>query len=87
MQYGKSRKSEDRVIILLWLKKRKRHTFINDGTTCSNTVIGSTNTISSLLEQKNVKTARDSQHLYQSWLGSKILDGLRQCNKLFNLKH
>lgn len=38
MQYGKSRKSEDRVIILLWLKKR--HTFINDGTTCSNTVVG-----------------------------------------------
>ena len=85
MQYGKSRKSEDRIIILLWLKKR--HTFINDGTTCSNTVVGSTKTISSLLEHKNVKTAKDSQHLYQSWLGSKILDGLRQCNKLFNLKH
>ena len=57
-------------------KEKKRHTFIHDGTTCSNTVVGSTKTILSLLEHKNVKTAKVSQHLYQFCLGSKILNGL-----------
>ena len=59
------------------VEKEKRDTFIHDGTTCSNTEVGSTKTILSLLEHKNVKTEKVSQHLYQSCLGLKILNGLR----------
>ena len=67
-------------------KEKKRHTFILDGTTCSNTEVGSTKTILSLLEHKNVKTEKVSQHLYQSCLGSKILNGLRHMQQTLSFE-